>query len=56
VSRLFLTWRPSPRAAGGGSGVESLALYERNRQMIDIGAYTPGTNPPLDRAMEIVPA
>lgn len=30
-----------------------LALLERNRQMVEIGAYTAGTNPELDRALAI---
>lgn len=31
------------------------ALYERNRQLIEIGAYKPGVSPPLDRAVELMP-
>jgi flagellum-specific ATP synthase len=56
VSRLFLDLTPLSEREAAARALESLALYERNRQMIDIGAYTPGTNPPLDRVMEIVPA
>jgi len=55
VSRLFLDLTPLSEREPVSAALESLALYERNRQMIDIGAYTSGTNPPLDRAMEIVP-
>jgi len=31
------------------------ALYERNRQLIEIGACKPGVNPALDRAMQLMP-
>jgi len=34
----------------------SLALLERNRQMVDIGAYQAGTNPVLDAALALAPA
>ena len=33
--------------------VKQLAMLERNRQMVDIGAYESGNNPMLDRALEI---
>ena len=35
--------------------VQQLALLERNRQMIDIGAYERGSSPELDRAIEFEP-
>lgn len=35
--------------------MKSLALLERNGQMVDIGAYQAGTNAALDRAIEIEP-
>jgi flagellum-specific ATP synthase len=35
--------------------VRQLALLERNRQMVDIGAYEKGTNAALDRALELEP-
>ena len=31
------------------------ALYERNRQLIEIGVYKPGASPPLDRAAQLMP-
>lgn len=31
------------------------ALYERNRQLIEIGAYKPGVSPALDRAVRLMP-
>jgi flagellum-specific ATP synthase len=33
-----------------------LALLERNRQIVEIGAYQAGSNPALDRALEMAPA
>jgi flagellum-specific ATP synthase len=33
-----------------------LAMLERNRQIVEIGAYQPGSNPQLDRALQIAPA
>lgn len=39
-----------------GAAVELLATYERNRQMVDMGAYRPGSNPALDRAIAAFPA
>lgn len=36
--------------------VELMATYERNRQMIDMGAYRAGSNPAIDRAMQLFPA
>ncbi|MFC4161859.1 FliI/YscN family ATPase [Chitinimonas lacunae] len=33
-----------------------VATYERNRDMIDIGAYRPGNNPEIDQAIALMPA
>lgn len=38
------------------SAVELLATYERNRQMVDMGAYRVGSNAAIDRAMQLFPA
>lgn len=35
--------------------VASCALYERNRALIEVGAYQPGVQPRLDRAVEAAP-
>jgi len=35
--------------------VELLANYERNRQMVEMGAYRAGSNAALDRAIEVQP-
>jgi len=36
--------------------IKYLALLDRNRQLVDIGAYEKGSNPELDRALELSPA
>ena len=38
-----------------GDAVELLATYERNRQMLDMGAYRAGSNPAIDRAVKAFP-
>lgn len=35
--------------------IRYLALLDRNRQLVDIGAYEKGTNPDLDRALQLAP-
>nr|WP_091670200.1 FliI/YscN family ATPase [Massilia sp. PDC64] len=37
------------------AAVELLATYERNRQMLDMGAYRAGSNPAIDRAVQAFP-
>lgn len=36
--------------------VELLSTYERNRQMVEMGAYKPGSHAAIDRALRVVPA
>lgn len=36
--------------------VQTMALLERNHQMVEMGAYEPGGNPALDAALKIQPA
>ncbi|HYD61586.1 MAG TPA: FliI/YscN family ATPase [Noviherbaspirillum sp.] len=36
--------------------VELLSVYEKNRQMVDMGAYRVGSNPAVDRALQVYPA
>ncbi|HEX7636730.1 MAG TPA: FliI/YscN family ATPase [Noviherbaspirillum sp.] len=38
------------------SVVEALSVYERNRQMVDMGAYRVGSNPAVDHALQVFPA
>lgn len=35
--------------------VELMSTYERNRQMVDMGAYRVGSNPAIDKAMQLFP-
>jgi flagellar biosynthesis/type III secretory pathway ATPase len=34
---------------------EALAVYDQSKDLIDLGAYTPGTNPELDAAVRAQP-
>jgi FliI/YscN family ATPase len=34
---------------------EALAIYEQSKDLIDLGAYTPGANPGLDAAVRVQP-
>ena len=56
TSRLFADLSSAEDRALAATVTESLALYERNRQMVDIGAYKAGANPNLDRVLESMPA
>jgi len=38
------------------TAIELLSVYERNRQMVDMGAYRIGSNPSVDRAIQAFPA
>ncbi|HSY26957.1 MAG TPA: flagellum-specific ATP synthase FliI, partial [Burkholderiaceae bacterium] len=38
-----------------GATVELLSVYERNRQMVDMGAYRVGSNPAVDHAIQVFP-
>ena len=38
------------------AAVELLSVYERNRQMVEMGAYRAGSNVEIDRAIQIFPA
>ncbi|MEP6501872.1 MAG: FliI/YscN family ATPase [Betaproteobacteria bacterium] len=46
---------PDARALASDAAA-TLATIEQYRQMVDIGAYAPGTNPALDRALAARPA
>jgi flagellum-specific ATP synthase len=56
TSRLFGDLARAEERRVALAATECLALYERNRSMVDIGAYKAGTNPQLDRTLEIMPA
>jgi len=56
TSRLFGDLASAQERRVAAAATECLALYERNRAMVDIGAYKAGTNPQLDKVLEIMPA
>jgi flagellum-specific ATP synthase len=56
VSRLLPDLANEGERALAAAAVQRLALLERHRQMVDIGAYQRGGNPALDEALEREPA
>ena len=55
ASRVMPDITPQPHRDLVIETVKVMALVERNRQMVDIGAYEPGSNGHLDRALAIHP-
>lgn len=53
VSRLMPELASQEERALAVSAVQQLAVLERNRQMIDIGAYEKGNSSELDRAIDL---
>lgn len=56
ASRLMPRLADAASQALAAAAVKQLAVLERNRQMVEIGAYEKGTNPELDEALRIEPA
>jgi flagellum-specific ATP synthase len=56
VSRLASDLSNGEEQALMAAVVEVLAVYERNRQMVDMGAYRIGSNAQVDRAFQVFPA
>jgi flagellum-specific ATP synthase len=56
ASRLASELASSEERKLMGAAVELLATYQRNRQMVDMGAYRTGSNPGIDRALAAMPA
>lgn len=56
ASRLLPDLTSKDEQALIADAVKCLALLDRNRQLVDIGAYEKGANPALDRALELAPA
>jgi flagellum-specific ATP synthase len=56
ASRLFVDLVDKPDRELVYQAFELMAVFQRNRQMVDIGAYKAGSNPEIDRAMNVVPA
>jgi len=55
ASRLVSQLASRDERASMGAAVDLLATYERNRQMLDMGAYRAGSNPAIDRALYAFP-
>lgn len=56
ASRLLPELASEAERALAAAAVQRLALLERHRQIVDIGAYQRGANPALDDALEREPA
>ncbi|MFT3857824.1 MAG: FliI/YscN family ATPase [Aquabacterium sp.] len=55
VSRLASSlWQPDQRQMVA-TLLERMSTYERNRQLVEIGAHRPGSNPELDLAVALLP-
>jgi len=55
VSRLHALVGRSDDLAAARKLLACCALYERNRQLIEVGAYQPGVSASLDRAVQMMP-
>lgn len=56
VSRLATDLWSRPERESVRSALKLLSIRERYRDMIDIGAYKPGSNPEVDEAIAVYPA
>ena len=56
ASRLSVDLSSAEERALGATALQMLALHERSRAMVDIGAYKAGSNPQLDRVLDALPA
>jgi flagellum-specific ATP synthase len=54
-SRLMTALATEEGLADSKALAQILDTYERTRDMVDIGAYRPGSNPELDRVLAIMP-
>jgi flagellum-specific ATP synthase len=55
VSRLHGAINTAEDLAAAREVLACCALYERNRQLVEIGVYKPGVSAPLDRAVQLMP-
>jgi flagellum-specific ATP synthase len=55
VSRLMNSLVPVEHKRAASQARECLAVYNRARDLVDIGAYQPGSNPDIDRALQLMP-
>lgn len=54
VSRLASDVTPGPVVAAGRDLVRMLATFQRVEDMVNIGAYAPGSNPEIDQALSMI--
>jgi flagellum-specific ATP synthase len=55
ASRVMPHVAPQDHLALAREAISTIALLERNRQLVELGAYERGSNPELDAALEIQP-
>ncbi len=55
ISRLMTDLADREQLAAAGRFKDALATYQRNEDMINLGAYQRGANPEIDRAIEYYP-
>lgn len=55
VSRLAAAIVPDAERRVANDAVQTLALYETSRDLIEVGAYRAGSNAAVDRAVKLVP-
>ena len=55
VSRLCSQLSTAEDLAAARKLRAALAMYEESRDLLEIGAYVPGTNPRLDHALRLEP-
>ncbi|HXS22545.1 MAG TPA: FliI/YscN family ATPase [Steroidobacteraceae bacterium] len=55
VSRLAAIVASADERRHASEAMELIALYESARDLIEVGAYRSGTNPRLDRAVQLMP-
>ena len=53
VSRLMLNVASPEHRAAAGKARDMMATYRKSEDLIQIGAYVPGTNPKLDQAIHL---
>ncbi len=56
LSRLQANLISPERQQIAAAGRHVLSIHRQYRELLDIGAYKPGTNPQLDKALEVYPA
>lgn len=55
ISRLMSSISSSEHKDAASKVRKVLAMYRENKDLIDVGMYTPGTNPRLDMVIDIMP-